>query len=67
MTINMEYCRFENTSKAMGECLDSLKELSITDDGLDLSEMSDHEKTGLAAVVDLSRRITEWADDCGIY
>jgi hypothetical protein len=42
--MNMSYCRFENTSKAMADCLDAIN------DG-DYDDLTEHERNGLIDIL----------------
>lgn len=67
MGINMSYCMFENTSKAMQEIIDKMYE-----DDFDPNELSPYEKRAFDALYDQVQTIkdrldeleeSEWVDD----
>jgi len=48
---NMSYCRFENTSSDLQDCVDNWE--------LDDKEASDYEKKGKKRIVELAKKIVE--------
>ena len=55
--INMAYCRFENTSKAMQECLDAIEYGDV-----DFSTLNDYEARGVVDMIETARIIVEMHD-----
>ena len=51
---NMSYCRFENTSNDLMDCMEALEELDVEQ----VSEMSSYEREGLLELVRLSNEIS---------
>ena len=51
---NMSYCRFENTSNDLIDCMEALEEL----DAEQVYEMSSYEREGLLELVRLSNEIS---------
>ena len=51
---NMSYCRFENTSNDLMDCMEALEELDVEQ----VSEMSSYEREGLKELVRLSNEIS---------
>lgn len=49
---NMSYCRFENTLKDLGDCLEALE-----NGALDNSDMSEIERESALALIDLCEEI----------
>ena len=50
---NMSYCRFENTARALEDCLDAIMDYEF-------DEMSDREADGLQELLSLAQQITEY-------
>ena len=50
---NMSYCRFENTARALEDCLDAIMDYEF-------DEMSDREADGLQQLLFLAQQITEY-------
>ena len=61
---NMSYCRFENTSNDLLDCLWDLEE-RIDNNGLSESgeKLSDYELRGLESIMDTIEQIQKMADD----
>jgi len=53
---NMSYCRFENTSDDLQDCLDAIQN-GKTDD------LCSYEQNGLRNLLDLAKEIVEMEDD----
>ena len=53
---NMSYCRFENTSIDMDDCLDALENGKAED-------LSDYEKEGLQSMLKISKSIVGLEDE----
>ena len=53
---NMSYCRFENTTKDMQDCLDAIE------DG-DTRELSRYETSALRSFLNLANEIKQYAPD----
>ena len=51
---NMSYCRFENTSNDLIDCMEALEDLNAEQ----VSEMSSYEREGLLELVRLSNEIS---------
>ena len=51
---NMSYCRFENTSNDLMDCMEALEGLDVEQ----VSEMSSYEREGLLDLVRLSSEIS---------
>ncbi len=51
---NMSYCRFENTSNDLMDCMEALEELDVEQ----VSEMSSYEREGLLELIRLSNEIS---------
>ena len=51
----MSYCRFENTAKDLGECLDAIENEKIND-------LSSYEKDGLRDLLDYCEAILEYQE-----
>lgn len=61
MTMNMSYCRFENTEQALRECDDALMEMSVPE-----KELSETEARAFKRMVKLCREIADnYGDDNG--
>lgn len=61
---NMSYCRFENTSRDLSDCLDAMREETLEDWK---KEASEYEKIGRKRLVELAVRIaTEFGDEIGM-
>ena len=52
---NMSYCRFENTAKDLGDCLDAIENEKIND-------LSSYEKDGLRDLLDYCEAILEYQE-----
>ena len=52
----MSYCRFENTSKDLGDCLDAIENGKFTDLGA-------YEQSGLSEILSLCEQILEYKDE----
>jgi hypothetical protein len=53
---NMSYCRFENTSKDLGDCLDAIENGKFKD-------LNSYEQTGILEILHLCEHILEWEDE----
>ena len=53
---NMSYCRFENTSKDMYDCLEAL-------DNGEAEDLSNYEIAGLKNLLDYAKQIVELEDE----
>jgi hypothetical protein len=53
---NMSYCRFENTSQDLNDCLEALSNEEYTD-------LSTCEETGLRDLIQLCKEILEYEDE----
>ena len=51
---NMSYCRFENTSNDLMDCMEALEELDVEK----VSEMSSYEREGLLDLINISNEIS---------
>jgi hypothetical protein len=51
---NMSYCRFENTSKDLQDCVDNWESLN--------EESTDYEREGKEKIIELAREIIEMED-----
>ena len=51
----MSYCRFENTAKDLGDCLDAIENEKIND-------LSSYEKDGLRDLLDYCEAILEYQE-----
>ena len=60
---NMSYCQMENTSKALGECFDTLQNYTTVKEWVDDTIPSVEEKEGLLDLLELCYMITEWRGD----
>ena len=59
---NMPYCRFDNTSKDLRDCVNSLEDMSLDE----FSEMNSHEIEGAVAIRKLCERyISAYDIICG--
>jgi len=57
--MNMSYCRFENTSKALFDCEDALENADQ-----DMTQLSDYEKRAVKSLYEACKRIAEqYTDD----
>jgi hypothetical protein len=54
--MNMSYCRFENTSKAMSDCLDAIMDGDYTD-------LTSHERQGLIDILAYCDDILDHRED----
>ena len=52
---NMSYCRFENTSRDLGDCLDAIENENLND-------LSSYEKKGLQDLLDYCEAILEYEE-----
>ena len=52
---NMSYCRFENTARDLGDCLDAIENEKIND-------LSSYEKDGLQDLLDYCEAILEYQE-----
>ncbi len=60
---NMSYCRFENTSRDLRDCLDALRQETLEDFE---REASEYEKTARRHLISLAIEIAEeFADEVG--
>lgn len=61
---NMSYCRFENTSYDLSDCLDALFEM-LNNGGRDDHQqvLGDREFNALESLVDTAKEIVQIADD----
>ena len=50
---NMSYCRFENTSKDMQDCLNAIE----SGDYEAIEDLNEHEQRGLMDMLDCARRL----------
>jgi hypothetical protein len=55
---NMSYCRFENTTKDMWECIDALEEADWNMDSLKL-DASEYEQPAMDRFIKLCRRVVK--------
>jgi len=53
---NMSYCRFENTARDLGDCLEAIQ-------NNDLSDMSTYETNGFLALVEFCKTIASIYED----
>ena len=53
---NMSYCRFENTSRDLGDCLDAIENKEHKD-------LSDYEVRGLRDLLDYCEAILEYKEE----
>ena len=53
---NMSYCRFENTSQDLDDCLEALSNEEYTD-------LNTYEETGLRDLIQLCKEILEYEDE----
>ena len=53
---NMSYCRFENTSNALQDCVDNWNEEDVDD-------LNEHEQKGKRRIIALAREIVEIEGD----
>ena len=53
---NMSYCRFENTSQDLNDCLEALSNEENTD-------LNTYEETGLRDLIQLCKEILEYEDE----
>ena len=51
---NMSYCRFENTSSDLRDCMEALGELDLEQ----VAEMSEYERDGLIELIQLANEIS---------
>ena len=51
---NMSYCRFENTSSDLRDCMEALEELDVEQ----VAEMSEYERDGLIELIQLANEIS---------
>ena len=52
---NMSYCRFENTARNLGDCLDAIENEKI-------NNLSSYEKNGLQDLLDYCEAILEYQE-----
>jgi len=50
--MNMDYCKFENTSRALQQCVDDWVEKDV--------ELNEYESRGKERIIDLARTIVGW-------
>ena len=55
---NMSYCRFENTSRDLGDCLDAIENNK-------LDELSSYEISGLRDLLEYCEAILEYKEEIG--
>ena len=53
---NMSYCRFTNTSKDLGDCLDAIE-------NQDYRDLADYEVDGLEAILEYCEAILEYKEE----
>ena len=53
----MSYCRFENTSKDLGDCLDAIE------NGVNIKDLSPYETSGLKDLLDYCEAILEYKEE----
>ena len=53
---NMSYCRFENTARDLGDCLDAIE-------NNELDELSNYETSGLRDLLDYCEAILEYKEE----
>ena len=53
---NMSYCRFENTSRDLLDCLDAIQSGKI-------DELDDYEQRGLRRILDIAKEIVGMEED----
>lgn len=51
---NMSYCRFENTTSDVRDCMEALEDLDVEQ----VAEMSDYEKEALVEFIQLANEIS---------
>ena len=56
---NMSYCRFENTSRDLRDCLDAIQEDGVQS----LSEASIYERNGLRDLLEIAKDLVEYEDE----
>ena len=56
---NMSYCRFENTSTDIADCIDALNEADWDLKGMRENASSEHEARGMRRFVKLCRKVAE--------
>ena len=54
---NMSYCRFENTARDLGDCLDAIENGAHTED------LSAYETSGLRDLLDYCEAILEYKEE----
>ena len=57
---NMSYCRFENTARDLGDCVEAL--LNKEAEELSHYELNEYEKSGLADILKLAEYIVDMED-----
>ena len=60
MSINMSYCRFQNTLSALIECRDALTDHYCGDP---VAELSEEEQTAARRLFKLCHELAEFSDD----
>ena len=55
---NMSYCRFENTSKDLKDCLEALKNPES-----EMADLSEYEKEGVRSLINICKEITDMEID----
>lgn len=58
---NMGYCRFQNTSMDLSDCLDVMR--GNDDHYPNKKKLSDHEISAMEDIIEMAREIVEIADD----
>ena len=54
---NMSYCRFENTTRDMSDCIDALEEADWNMDSLKQDASEDYEQPAMDRFIKLCRRV----------
>tara|TARA_R110002167_G_scaffold184555_2_gene384984 strand:- start:63 stop:308 length:246 start_codon:yes stop_codon:yes gene_type:complete len=60
---NMSYCRFENTSSDLSDCLDAVENINRVED---FEEMSDYEREALRDLLETCEAIAHISDRVGL-
>lgn len=56
---NMSYCRFENTSRDLSDCVSALRDMSAED----MLELNEYETAGLKSILHNARHLADRMDD----
>ena len=54
---NMSYCRFENTARDLGDCLDAIE------NHWDIGDLNNYERNGLRDLLDYCEAILEYKEE----